>query len=297
MRDAQARVLYNQAVQRIASLSNEDDEKFLRSGPRYLYKYRGFEKLEHVKDIFLDRVLFFAHPDQLNDEYELKPIIDGNCSREEFIDFCHEQIILDHPEYTEEEITREIHNVISTHFPLAPETIHQFEEKLRYHYSQFGVLSLDADPLIPRMWERYADDYTGICIQFDRLCLAARKNIFGAKPVTYSKERPRMPTIASHEAINEAIEKACRTKLEEWSYEHEWRIVDPLPLFQEKFPRGQKQHFPSGVLTGVILGPRISEEHARLIQSWFTEMNPKPRIFQAVINSDDRSIKIPGLNN
>ncbi|MCW1834082.1 DUF2971 domain-containing protein [Pantoea ananatis] len=89
----------------------------------------------------------------------------------------------------------------------------------------FICLSSRADSNL--MWSHYADSHKGFCIEFKSEYIKAEK-------VTYANRIPSLKTIdlmkvslfdGPHEKLGNDILAALCTKLEEWKYESEYRVI------------------------------------------------------------------------
>lgn len=103
----------------------------------------------------------------------------------------------------------------------------------------------------PLMWAHYVDNYQGAC-----LCFSSDKTFSSLKRVEYCTERKVYDMISGSSNVTELVRKSFGQKNSEWSYEHEWRMIerndDKLP---QKYIR-----FEQGELKGLILGHRMPSE-------------------------------------
>ena len=127
------------------------------------------------------------------------------------------------------------------------------------------TICFSEDPLSPVMWSRYAGYHSGIVVAYEKKALenaysytAENKMIKGQKlrleKITYSNEfidlgaffyhylPTRNDLNAAHKAVREGwydlpqenLYKALFTKMPEWAYEKEWRIIpDKTDLLSE----------------------------------------------------------------
>ena len=114
-----------------------------------------------------------------------------------------------------------------------------------------GILCLSEEWDSIRMWSHYAQDHTGVCLEFTR----AEGNCLGdddiCSPVNYFRHYP-------HIDIGQMVLKPdggtinlmMKTKSIDWSYEKEWRLITLLG--------DQKCPWP-GPISRVILGIRIED--------------------------------------
>jgi hypothetical protein len=276
-----------------------DEEEFREIGPDHLYKYRAFsndpEQLDWVEQIITKGILYFAAPQELEDEAELKPMLTGEVKREDFLNLCIEQLQLDHESWSDQKILAAAMEFANEKFPLDPDIIKTLQDQMWERFSQFGILSLTENPTSRDMWDKYAGGNTGICIQFSRENEPSQRNICIARPVTYLPERPKISPFATPRRQSEWLDLACKSKTVSWRFEQEWRIVDPLPINQDEVPRTRQQALPEGVITGVILGPNISEKHIDMVKSWLNQVSITPKTYRAKLERG--KITVPDLND
>lgn len=206
-------------IQKIATYKKEK-----RKIPSKLYKYRSLQivynengekvsdGMERCIDIIKNHRLYFPRREDLNDPYEgvAVPIKLGVCGESLY------------------EALGQYHNII--------------QEKI----DKYKVLSLSATPLNMQMWAHYANNYDGICFEFDR------KGIFTkASAVEYI----RKPFATVYEPEFEEMEKIINQnffyKSKHWDYEREYRIVSKT---EEKYIQFNKSQ-----LTGIIIGSKAME--------------------------------------
>ncbi|MBN1252944.1 MAG: DUF2971 domain-containing protein [Bacteroidales bacterium] len=98
----------------------------------------------------------------------------------------------------------------------------------------------------PLMWAHYAQNHTGVCLNF---CTAKDENFKNSlQPVNYLEELIEIKCITD-------FEKSLLTKLHPWSIEKEWRIISS----KEKF------HFKRDALVEIIFGLKVKDDTI----SWF----------------------------
>jgi hypothetical protein len=167
------------------------------------------------------------------------------------------------------------------------------EERLRQRIARrVGILSFSSKVKNLIMWSHYAVSHSGVCFEFDSAGLKGK-----ALKVNYSSEYPTLDFLkAATQAREDAPEEAYRrvaetlylTKSLDWTYEDEWRIIDP------RHGRGF-QSFPAEHLTAVILGCRISASDADRVKGWMRDGPMNPRLRQAQANSRSYSLEIRDL--
>ena len=128
------------------------------------------------------------------------------------------------------------------------------------------------------MWSHYADSHRGVCLGFD----PERFPFILAQEVSYSSERER---VLPSDDDNTKLQKSIFCKSKDWSYEGEWRIVDPY------HPIGTRKIHPRA-LQSIILGARISDQDRQQIITWSRSRTYQPKIFQAYISTARFAVEI-----
>lgn len=74
------------------------------------------------------------------------------------------------------------------------------------------------------MWYAYANDYNGICIEYDAMDIFAKYN-WRLTPIEYVGEVPRTVYQMKQNEILQFIHRTCVSKSRKWENEDEWRIT------------------------------------------------------------------------
>ncbi|PZO07564.1 MAG: hypothetical protein DCF27_10650 [Lysobacteraceae bacterium] len=118
------------------------------------------------------------------------------------------------------------------------------------------------------MWSHYADCGRGICLEFDTADILFAK----ARRVDYGDCFPSI--VADELLVKKDYGRALDlyfTKSKDWAYEREWRVIHQTA--------GTKFGFEAASLTGVYLGPRVTNENANLVAAMLRNYDPAPAIF------------------
>jgi len=189
-----------------------------------LYKYKALpykksilnkeekEQIKYCKDILLNNRLFMAPRESLNDCFEgmAVPIHLGICGNGSY-----EALGLPHP-IVEEDM------------------------------NQYRILSLSANCKNPIMWAHYANNYAGVCFEFE-----FKRDIYDIHKVSYIEKQYDTIYDPEEDEIYKAVEKSLLCKSENWSYEEEYRII--LRSDEKYF------YFDKSELTGIIVGHRSTD--------------------------------------
>ncbi len=237
-----------------------------------LYKYYEFN--EYTEKIFTHNEIYFSSPEMFNDPFDSKISTTYEGTEEQRVsrlkDMWREAVRKGIREKETEETShaKAIKAVkAGQDTPLVLNTLRRTTERLRKQMGIFCMTHKKDDIL---MWSHYADKHTGFCLEFQM-----ENDFFGrAMPIEerhYSLKRPCLNLIEPSEP---KIVEALLTKAKGWKDEEEWRIIDhingPGP-----------QTYPPEVLSGVILGCRISPENRQRITQLCRARNPKPTLYWA----------------
>lgn len=189
-----------------------------------LYKYKSLprtkenlnneekEQVKHCKDILLNNRLFMAPRESLNDPFEgmAVPIHLGICGSGSY-----GALGLPHP-------------------------------IIEDYMNQYRILSLSSNPQSPIMWAHYANNYSGICFEFE-----FKEDLYDIHKVAYIMHQYDELYDPEEAELYKAVEKSLLCKSKSWSYEEEYRIISK---------NGEEYFcFDKSELTGVIIGHRSVE--------------------------------------
>jgi len=201
--------------------------------PQTLCKYRAWN--DFTKQILIKHQLYFSNPDDFNDPYDCKPIVE----EVEFRFTPDAKVFLQKADGTF--IESPINNgSINIGYTLQKQIAQQ-------SWSSFRICSFTeiADNIL--MWSHYADYHKGLCLVFDTTkdteCFSRGCGII------YSNKRPKYGLGQEIKLIN-----PLTTKFIDWAYEQEFRII--------KFPTEHQNNqsnlfgFNPAALTEIIFGAK-----------------------------------------
>jgi hypothetical protein len=236
--------------------------------PPLLYKYRSVNggARRYVQDLVVSQRLYFPGPAQLNDPFECRPYLTVKATAQERRRHIRGIIRRTQPDLSRGERIELEKRVLSDS---------KFSDSVLFNgfrmtMDSLGIYSLAASPLDLLMWPHYAENHTGICVQFDFV------NLFNAglrpMPVEYRDERPQFdPVRDDHLAL---LQVGVLTKGRAWAYEREWRLV-------ENRRAGQIIEVEPPIITGVVLGARISVEDRNEVLDWVRRCGRAMTVLQA----------------
>jgi hypothetical protein len=136
------------------------------------------------------------------------------------------------------------------------------------------------------MWERYADNHQGFCIEF-------KSEPFPVTPMKYTDTIPTMsiiklikiyfgmiPSLPSCETLGKDIHKMLHYKRKKFEYEGECRFIGEGMLDDPKAPK--KKEYSKDNIASVIFGAKMKPEDKQKIIKNISYINFK----QAVFNED-----------
>ncbi len=239
------------------------------------YKYRDLSNAWPTLDILVNRRLFLAPLDSLNDPMEFKlnqakAVIESvfkghflqpvNDSDERIIEIARmADMIADGDRFSS-----------SGDLSLA---------LLADPYSR--VCSLSVNPYSMTMWSHYANGHQGVCLEFELAVGTDYKIPFAPEPVpvryldplSYDKkfsfdhltrtinrlERKVSPAFSNTQFLFSKLRKLYSSKIIDWSYEEEWRMFD----------RARRPYYclrEGEYLSKVLLGSRINKLHQGILR-------------------------------
>ena len=170
------------------------------------FKYRAFN--QSSIELFINRELWFAKPDTLNDPFECQMIFDN------------------------------ILKSIWSNYPVEDILKTKIEEAIKINLSKAGICSFSQTKKNQLMWSHYADEHRGFCIEFDRKTLVNESLHVGEIEVIYQSDYPHKAifdlleylinynkTDISEAMITSIAFIIMRTKYTHWSYERELRLT------------------------------------------------------------------------
>jgi len=224
--------------------------------------------------------MYFAPPSRLNDPFDARAYYTAEADIEQIDRFLKQWIGKMMPDASLQEKRRTYDDYL---IGLASMSNEEHEERM----NQIALEAMDQvlgvycmteknDNLL--MWTHYADNHSGICLQFD-----SEERPFKRYPqkVIYSKELPQSQFFD----IKDEERTVFYTKSIDWAYEEEWR------LGREHLSPGVEQ-FSQKALTGVIFGLRINDEDEAEVRKWVKQSKTKAKLYRAVRKKKEYGLDI-----
>jgi hypothetical protein len=249
--------------------------------PEYLYR---FTTVDRAEEILTQASIFFPSPADFNDPFDCKfrPVSSASFLKRQR--FSRELIRERNPNLPKRQVKQWARRASSKA---------SFEEGTRRLMARIaasvGMLCLTSRNDSILMWSHYANRHQGVCVQFRGL----EELPCPPLPIVYSDKYPELdllayePFLARQDELarakqRELVERMYLTKAKDWSYEHEWRIIDWAAA--RAGSRGFHSINPNH-LTGIIFGCRITKEDGEKIRACVVQMKTPIRLYQAAQSS------------
>lgn len=261
--------------------------------PKSLFKYRDANNLHHIDSLRYNN-LFFALPEKMHgDPGESRILLDLELAHKKIINKVYSNLRNDYPYFPDIEIENEkefidvtseatrIHSGSQNYLPTEIKEFFSnfifesanklFEEQIYKFKNMYSICCLSDSHDNDYMWEKYANDYSGFCVEYDVKGIGPNSNIaIFTLPIIY---RDSDYPIFDYEVFRGMTDRqagsfgmhALSIKPTSFAKEHEWRI------FQLQRPDNYSVNMPP--VLRVYLGKNISDENARLITSICMENN------------------------
>ena len=227
--------------------------------PEKIYKYRAFDNLEYVKEIFEKNQLYLAKRTDLNDPFE-------GCNFRIHLGVAGESI---------------------------PQGAGEQHSSIKEKLEKYRILSLSETCRSPQMWAHYADNYSGFCLQF-----STKENFKDLKPVKYISSdtiNERKTILEDGEELQKIMIESYHKKGDEWGYEKEYRILRPKKQKYFKFENKELEAIILGVKISEknkkLLEKYAKENEIKILKMFISNESYKIRILD-----NDRDVKRDGSN-
>ncbi len=158
--------------------------------------------------------------------------------------------------------------------------------------SRVGILSLSRRYDSLPMWAHYADQARGFVVVLEDLARSFKGDETGSlnipKKVLYAKHFLGMTFDPSTQ------DRLFFSKLADWSYEREWRVVTALSACRRS---ADGKHYLRDVdrhhLTGVICGWRVSSEDILLLGDELRRLNPDAKLISTILDGGRVNLSTP----
>lgn len=230
---------------------------------RFIYKYRAIDSaddisIDRLRDLIVKSKLWLSSPKDFNDPFDMSAKVvafsTGTERRAKFMEILKNQGI----GYKKRE--QRIKDLMQRS-PSELEII--LNQSYVKNLPKIGVYSFAGDPRSILMWSHYANEHSGICVQFE----IARDiyTLSGALPVEYNYEYPEVNWVNN---FSRSLGKVLLRKHDGWAYEKESRIVRPdqARTYLDVNPQA---------IVGIIFGCRTSSETKSAVTELIEERRNK----------------------
>lgn len=265
--------------------------------PRYLYKFRYFDKEGRHLKILSDKELFFASPDSFNDPFDCQaPVRSTAGSRDQIISRFVRIHKISYPYLTTAQPYEFATDSYQKKTFMSPERIEMLNKQKQDFISRsVGFFCMSSNYRTILSWSHYSDSHRGFCVGIEvkmlaKLCAAYNDTHgppMGLMPVKYDNLFPMIdPFVDSDQA---KLQKQFFTKSKEWEYEREYRVM--LAEGANTFVKVENLE-----LRRLILGCQIRPENRNLIISILKEKHPNTLLFQAEMKEEEYGLRFQRLS-
>ena len=241
-----------------------------------LYKYRAYTA--YALEMLINRELYFARPDELNDPYDCRLNIGTSLGA----------AIARAEQLQNQELHQRLQRLRG---------IDHVYEKMDRDLSSLGVFSLSRTPTHVLLWSHYAGNHSGFCagFQFSEGLITHRgpHGIIGASDVGYSTSNPFIEffeEIAStqnvppwEEVWPTLLSVGMAVKADAWRYEEEVRILRKEPGLVP---------FAPGELTEIVFGLNMSSRSRATLRRLFSGNDWTHVRFKEIVRVHDFSFQL-----
>lgn len=257
--------------------------------PDLLYKYFSSEGL---KRFLSNGMVRFTQPSQFNDPFEFFPAFHRGSLKKIIRRHLLEERQSSLAAYNREEFEAGMSNALQNEEVFATVSLELFERYLADWDKVMGVFCLSSDPTNILMWSHYADEFRGGAIQFN----TRHKFFYGKEGLNLAKVgyRKKRPVVVVDDKQYKTKPEMLAWKAPEWAYEKEYRMFELLDNMKAAShnPNVYLYQLPQDAVSGMVLGPRMSEDMKAEIQqlstAWFKDIN----FYQASLNPFEFKVDI-----
>jgi hypothetical protein len=244
--------------------------------PKVLYKYRKWDDKNHKK-ILMENTIYLSSPCDFEDNMDCN-LSEKYPSEIELQEFFLNESKQNNPTWTRQQ-HRQYSRDMAKKSPLAnPKRLRELVKNKNEQFNEhFGIFSATEDPNNTEMWEKYGDDFKGICIGFDSEKLFSV--IGGGGSAVYLDDLPVIDFL--HDDIDTKLISNILYKNSQYDYEKEYRLF----RFWESgiTTEGRNVSLPEECVVERILGRDISETNKAEITELVKKKYPKATIKDSAV--------------
>ena len=231
------------------------------SAPASLYKYyRGTERdLDNIK---LNK-MWYSAPCNYNDVFDCEITVDETAIFECALQLAPQGMQIRKGSTAWKQIRQTIQQEIKS-----------FCSTFEAMRSGMGVVCLSESDESLLMWAHYANNHRGICVEYELMEINKQLN-FTPVPVIYSNERVCFNVLNPDTAGNDSVAlflRSITSKSEEWSYEHEWRIIRDEAACGDRWDAEKKGALLDMIRpSSITLGCAVEEKFEKSVREFCEE--------------------------
>lgn len=274
--------------------------------PSKLYKYQQITP-RNIQNI-TDELIWIPKPESFNDPFDCNNKLHGKnkyfesvLHYKDTLDIKGNEAVfqplitfLDSEKLTEKERIKHVEEILSLegNDESIKTKFDRYEKKIYKMRSTIGVLSLSETRDNILMWSHYANNHTGICLEFSKEephhnnenSLNEKKL---TKPIEYVEAYLSIAEMKVFDATPEDMTKHLfHLKAKDWEYEQEWRTLTEGGGKTFKYP---------GKLTGIIFGAMADKDEIDTVILATSKHIEKPAFYNAVMKTDQFALEIKKL--
>lgn len=217
--------------------------------------------------------MFFGSSFDFNDPFDCRPVVTLDSSDKDFLRTCVNRARATHGPRGAASVGANIRATLGTSEDLRdPANLARLEARMAERISKLGVFCTAASPDNSLMWSHYAENFSGVCLEYDTL-------VFNdLRKVNYLRSRPVLDILPGGDSYEVQVDKAFFSKSKIWKYEEEWRAVGPKGVSRQ-----------SG-LTRVIFGQNCKPKAREIIVGYVKESGSPIQL--AEVRPDSRTYKL-----
>lgn len=256
--------------------------------PDFLYKYRSFDENGYYKT-FIEGKLFFSSPKNFNDPLDTK--IENNYSlgtnaeiKEFVVKSCMNIGNLNY-----KNALKKYESSVATMGLDGLKKIINLNDSLSFFINnEIGICSLSETILNMPMWVHYTDNHKGFCVEYSAKSLNDFiSNLYKVRidhtPIIMNKliYMDELPVINPYwDSPNEIVEKQFFNKNSDWSYEKEWRLINPHGA-------NAVLSLPHGIITGIYFGLHTTEKKINEVKETVLNSIGKVNFYKAKLGKSN----------
>jgi hypothetical protein len=242
----------------------------------HFYRYQSAERLDRLKPIILEHLLYLPSVAQLNDPTDCRPKI-RPMSEEDMMTFLRNDFIRRNPVLALDLLQQHESTIrMSIGLHGLDWFMRETSKILNAQMEQFRVYSLSKRFDSLSLWAKYAADHTGYCLEF-----ANEGPLFeNTMEVVYGEYAPFDLNDSANRSASFLV-----SKRPEWSNEEEVRLIRARGS-------GPQVKIDPRWLTRIILGKNMLPENQKQIREWAKQRQPELAVVHAYFDDLHQELRL-----